>query len=105
MLLIKAVPKYLPIKPKTKLNILLGFVFGLAAGIGIILLREFMDNSIRSKEDLERLGLTVLGIIPSMSIDKAKKVLDKKYSSNDDFRNLLISHFKPRSPISESSVH
>lgn len=98
----KAVPEYLPIKPKTKLNILLGFVFGLAAGIGIILLREFMDNSIRSKEDLERLGLTVLGIIPSMSIDKAKKVLDKKYSSNDDFRNRLISHFKPRSPISES---
>ncbi len=98
----KAVPKYLPIKPKTKLNILLGFVFGLAAGIGIILLREFMDNSIRSKEDLECLGLTVLGIIPSMSIDKAKKVLDKKYSSNDDFRNRLISHFKPRSPISES---
>ncbi|RKY55711.1 MAG: hypothetical protein DRP93_02865 [Candidatus Neomarinimicrobiota bacterium] len=98
----KAVPKYLPIKPKTNLNILLGFIFGLAAGIGIILLREFMDNSIRSKEDLEGLGLTVLGIIPSMSIDKAKKVLDKKYSSNDDFRNRLISHFKPRSPISES---
>jgi polysaccharide biosynthesis transport protein len=98
----KAVPKYGPIKPKTNLNILLGFVFGLAAGVGVILLREFMDNSIRSKEDLERLGLTVLGIIPSMSIDKAKKVLDKKYSSNDDFRNRLISHFKPRSPISES---
>jgi capsular exopolysaccharide synthesis family protein len=98
----KAVPKFAPIKPKTNLNILLGFIFGLAAGIGVILLREFMDNSIRSKEDLERLGLTVLGIIPSMSIDKAKKVLDKKYSSTDDFRNRLISHFKPRSPISES---
>ncbi|MBN2780554.1 MAG: polysaccharide biosynthesis tyrosine autokinase [Candidatus Marinimicrobia bacterium] len=98
----KAVPHYIPIKPKTKLNILLGFVFGLAAGIGVILLREFMDNSIRSKEDLERLGLTVLGIIPSMSIDRAKKVLDKKYSDTDDFRNRLISHFKPRSPISES---
>jgi tyrosine-protein kinase Etk/Wzc len=98
----KAVPIYSPIRPKTNLNILLGFIFGLAAGIGVILLREFMDNSIRSKEDLERLGLTVLGIIPSMSIDKAKKVLDKKYSSTDDFRNRLISHFKPRSPISES---
>ncbi|MEA2077637.1 MAG: polysaccharide biosynthesis tyrosine autokinase [Candidatus Marinimicrobia bacterium] len=98
----QAIPKYAPIKPKTNLNILLGFVFGLAAGIGVILLREFMDNSIRSKEDLEKLGLTVLGIVPSMSIDKAKKVLDKKYSSNDDFRNRLISHFKPRSPISES---
>ena len=98
----KAIPKYDPIRPKTNLNILLGFIFGLAAGVGVILLREFMDNSIRSKEDLERLGLTVLGIIPSMSIDKAKKVLDKKYSSTDDFRNRLISHFKPRSPISES---
>jgi capsular exopolysaccharide synthesis family protein len=98
----QAVPNYQPIKPKTKLNILLGFVFGLAAGIGVILLREFMDNSIRSKEDLERLGLTTLGIIPSMSVDRAKKVLDKKYSSHDDFRNRLISHFKPRSPISES---
>ncbi|MDD5709220.1 MAG: polysaccharide biosynthesis tyrosine autokinase [Candidatus Marinimicrobia bacterium] len=98
----KAEPNYKPIKPKTNLNILLGFIFGLAAGIGVILLREFMDNSIRSKEDLEKLGLTVLGIIPSMSIDRAKKVLDKKYSSNDDFRNRLISHFKPRSPISES---
>jgi len=98
----KAEPNYKPIKPKTNLNILLGFIFGLAAGIGVILLREFMDNSIRSKEDLEKLGLTVLGIIPSMSIDRAKKVLDKKYSSNDDFRNRLISHFKPRSHISES---
>ena len=98
----KAIPNFIPIKPKTKLNILLGFIFGLAAGVGVILLREFMDNSIRSKEDLERLGLTVLGIIPSMSIDRAKKVLDKKYSSQDDFRNRLISHFKPRSPISES---
>ena len=97
-----AIANYKPIRPKTNLNILLGFIFGLAAGIGIILIREFMDNSIRSKEDLEKLGLTVLGIIPSMSIDKAKKVLDKKYSSNDDFRNRLISHFKPRSPISES---
>lgn len=97
-----AIPNVLPIKPKTRMNILLGFVLGLAVGIGIILMREFMDNSIRSKEDLEKIGLTVLGTIPSMSIDKSKKVLDKKFSNQDDFRNRLISHFKPRSPISES---
>ncbi|MFA6618075.1 MAG: polysaccharide biosynthesis tyrosine autokinase, partial [Candidatus Neomarinimicrobiota bacterium] len=98
----EAIPNYLPIKPRTKVNILLGFVLGLALGVGVILLREFLDNSIRSKEDLEKMGLTVMGIIPSMLMDKSKKALDKKFSGEKDYRSRLISHFKPRSPISEA---
>lgn len=98
----KAIPNFIPIKPRTKVNILLGFVLGLALGVGVILLREFLDNSIRSKEDLEKMGLTVMGIIPSMFIDKSKRALDKKFSGEGDYRSRLISHFKPRSPISES---
>ena len=97
-----ALPNYLPIKPRTKVNILLGFVLGIALGVGVILIREFVDNSVRSKEDLEKLGLTVMGIIPSMFIDKSKKALDKKFSGDNDYRSRLITHFKPRSPISES---
>ncbi len=98
----KAMPQYIPIKPRTKINILLGFVLGISLGVGVILLRELLDNSIRSREDLEKMGLTVMGIIPSMFIDKSKKSLDKKYSGQGDQRSRLISHFKPRSPISES---
>lgn len=98
----EAIPNFIPIKPKTKVNILLGFVLGLALGIGVILLREFLDHSVRSKEDLEKMGLTVMGIIPSMLIDKSKKVLGKKISSEEDYRSRLISHFKPRSPVSEA---
>jgi polysaccharide biosynthesis transport protein len=54
-----------PIKPKKTLNILLGLIVGLFGGIGLVFFFEYLDNTIKSPEDIEtRFGLPVLGLVP-----------------------------------------
>lgn len=54
-----------PIKPNKTKNILLAFVMGLMAALGVALLLEYLDNTIKSSKDAEELlGLSVLGVIP-----------------------------------------
>jgi capsular exopolysaccharide synthesis family protein len=53
-----------PIKPNKVLNIGLGFVIGLLVGIGVVILRDVLDNTIKGPQDFEELGLPVLGIVP-----------------------------------------
>jgi capsular polysaccharide biosynthesis protein len=54
-----------PIKPKRITNIVIAFIVGLMASIGLAFLLEFMDNSIKTSSDVEKLlGIPVLGIIP-----------------------------------------
>lgn len=40
-------------KPKTLLNIILGFVVGTILGLGVVFLMELLDRRVRSSEDLE----------------------------------------------------
>ncbi|EMQ99561.1 polysaccharide biosynthesis tyrosine autokinase [Paeniglutamicibacter gangotriensis] len=53
-----------PVSPNTKLALALGAVLGLALGAGFALLRQHMDRRVRSVEDLEKLGTSVIGTIP-----------------------------------------
>ncbi|MGE4274383.1 MAG: YveK family protein [Desulfitobacterium sp.] len=54
-----------PIAPRKSLNVLIAFVVGLMASLGLALLLEAMDNTIMSTEDVEKfLGIPVLGSIP-----------------------------------------
>jgi capsular exopolysaccharide synthesis family protein len=57
-----------PVRPRVKLNLALAIVIGLLGGIGLAFLLEAVDTSVKTQEDVEKgLGLTFLGIIPSMS--------------------------------------
>ncbi|WP_283693721.1 YveK family protein [Clostridium perfringens] len=57
-------PEY-PVSPNKKLNILIAFVLGLMIGIGVVLLLEYLDNTFKSREDLEKtLELPIIGTIP-----------------------------------------
>lgn len=62
-------PKY-PVTPNKKLNISIGIFSGFMLGIAIALILEYIDTTIKTKEDVEEfIGLTVIGVIPNEKIN------------------------------------
>jgi len=54
-------------KPNIKTNLMLGTLMGFLFGLAFIFLREFMDDSIKSTEELEKLTqLPMFGVIPEL---------------------------------------
>jgi receptor protein-tyrosine kinase len=61
----EAKPGRAPIRPTTTRNVLLGLAVGLALGFGLAFLVDQLDDSIRSREDLEAAaGVPAVGLIP-----------------------------------------
>lgn len=57
-----------PIGPQRNRNIFIAFLISLAAGIGMAFLLDYLDDSVRSSEDVGRhLGLPTLAMIPYQS--------------------------------------
>ncbi|MFJ9383240.1 YveK family protein [Peribacillus sp. NPDC101481] len=57
-----------PVKPNPLLNIAIAVVVGLMAGIGLAFLLEYMDNTIKDEDDIERLlELPILGSIQKIT--------------------------------------
>ncbi|MCX7748538.1 MAG: Wzz/FepE/Etk N-terminal domain-containing protein [Clostridia bacterium] len=57
-----------PVKPKVTMNIAIAFFIGLMLSIGLIFLLEFLDNTMKTPEDVQKhLGLPVIGNIPITS--------------------------------------
>lgn len=60
-----AMPDVKPVRPKKTLNIVLGVVIGLVVGIGLAFFIEYLDTSVKTIDDVERLlQAPVLGVIP-----------------------------------------
>lgn len=99
-----------PIRPNKFLNIALGALAGIFAGILVALLRGFLDRSVKTPDDLERdLGVTFLGLLPEISDETvrqryAKK--DQKARGRKDplpERSELIVHLRPSSGVAEAA--
>jgi capsular exopolysaccharide synthesis family protein len=61
-----AQPSTVPIKPKKTMNMILAVVLGLVLGSGLSFFFEYLDNTIKSPEDIERvIAAPLLGIVPS----------------------------------------
>ena len=59
-----------PVSPNKKMNIAIAFLLGLMVSVGLVFLLEFLDNTFKSKEELEReLEIPVLGVIPNIDED------------------------------------
>jgi capsular exopolysaccharide synthesis family protein len=81
----------IPIWPRKGLLIFLGVMLGAVGGMGVAFLLEYMDDSVRTQEDLEAtLGLPLLGYVPRMEGRRS-----------DLARRDLVSHREPKSTISE----
>lgn len=70
----------LPSKPNRVFLLVSGAVFGLILGIGFVITRNYLDKSIKTPDDLENNGYSILAWIPSIDI-KEKSDL----SSPDEF--------------------
>ncbi len=56
-----------PVSPNKKLNIAIAFLLGLMVSVGLAFLLEFLDNTFKTKEQLEReLDIPVIGMIPNV---------------------------------------
>ncbi|MDD3225152.1 MAG: Wzz/FepE/Etk N-terminal domain-containing protein [Clostridium sp.] len=54
-----------PVKPNKILNIAIAFILGLIISVGVSFLLEYMDNTLKTSEDVKKyLDLPVLGTIP-----------------------------------------
>lgn len=63
-----------PINPNPPLNIAIAFVVGLMASVGLAFLLEYLDNTIKTEQDIEKmLELPVLGVITTIDIQAEVK--------------------------------
>ncbi|MFI5043082.1 MAG: YveK family protein, partial [Acidimicrobiales bacterium] len=68
-----AVPNPNPSSPRIVLNVLIALLLGGLLGIGGAFLIDYLDDSIKSADDVERAtGLATLGAIPKMRLDSGK---------------------------------
>jgi capsular exopolysaccharide synthesis family protein len=78
-----------PIKPRTMLNMTIGIMLGLLLGFGVVFFLDYLDNTIRSAEDVEHfLRLNLLAIIPKEHPGTEKAVKEAYQSLRT---NLLFS--------------
>jgi len=63
-----------PSSPNKKRNLILALLLGLGGGVGLAFLFDFLDNSVKTSEDVERYsGLPTLGVVPKFSLEGAAK--------------------------------
>jgi succinoglycan biosynthesis transport protein ExoP len=64
----KAPVPRVPVRPRTVLNLFVGLLLGLILGVGTVFFLDYMDNTIRSSEDVEQfLKLNLLAIVPKQA--------------------------------------
>ncbi|MDO8879947.1 MAG: polysaccharide biosynthesis tyrosine autokinase [Coriobacteriia bacterium] len=71
-----------PVEPSPARNTALGLAVGLVFGLGMAFLYEYLDNTIKSSEEIEELvGAPVLGLIPA-----------EKYEKDERRRATILTH-------------
>ena len=99
-----------PIGGETANTMLVGAVLGLALGLVLAFVRETLDTSIGTIEDVEAyLGVPVLGVVPHIdSRETVQRILERRpaLATIDPeallSHSLLITHFDPKSPVAEA---
>jgi succinoglycan biosynthesis transport protein ExoP len=96
-------------RPQKARNIGLGFLVGLVGGIGLALLREYLDNTIKTPDDIESLArLPSLAVVPAFATGDGRrnsrfsKILKPAVASGKEGRVELVSHHMPQSQMSEA---
>ena len=93
-------------RPQKSRNILLAALVGLVGGIALAFFREYLDNTVKTPDDIEALtGLPSLAVVPSFAVlNSTGKLLVQKTSTDGEpgTEVALASHMQPKSPVSEA---
>ena len=84
-------PPGVPSSPRTRVNLLLGFLIGLALGVGYAFLRQSLNTTVKNPEELMELtGTNPLGVVAFDSGAKKNPViaLDSRTSRAEAFRTI-----------------
>jgi len=86
-------PPSVPASPNRVRDVALGIVLGGLAGVGLAFGADHLDSSVKGREDTERLGLPVLGVIPKMHTGGAEVYIerDPQDVAAESFRKLRTS--------------
>ncbi|MGB9513712.1 MAG: polysaccharide biosynthesis tyrosine autokinase, partial [Candidatus Acidiferrum sp.] len=96
-----------PSRPAKARNIALAFLVGLVGGIGLALLREYLDNTVKTPDDVETLArLPSLAVVPTFGEGSAaakRAGLFSTASRNGHEKRIeLVAQHLPKSQMSEA---
>ncbi len=95
-----------PARPAKTKNIILSFLVGLVGGIGLALLREYLDNTVKTPDDIETLArLPSLAVVPQFAGtngNRRRSVLQGFSENGREKRIGLVAQHLPKSQISEA---
>jgi capsular exopolysaccharide synthesis family protein len=101
------IPSY-PSRPAKARNVALAFLVGLVGGIGLALMREYMDNTVKTPDDVENLSrLPALAVVPQFTgsggTGKRTGLLQGFATSNGHEKRVeLVAQHLPKSQMSEA---
>lgn len=99
-----------PIGPQRSKNIVMALFLGLTGGIGLAIFLEYLNDSIRSTDDVDRwLHLPSMGVIPVVTGTKKRRLLPSagtlQRASNGNGSPELLVNAESRSALAESYRH
>ena len=103
----KAVVPSAPIGPQRTRNILMALLLSFAAGVGLAFLMDYLDDSVKTSDDISRLlGLPTLALIPHYHhSDKRMLNLAAKNNGENGSTAALITLEERNSPMAEAYRH
>lgn len=96
-----------PYKPNLRLNLLVAIVLGLALGVGLALMLEYLDDTLKTPTDIEsHLRLAVLGVVPRLRNQApADAFLDTRSAFSEAYRSVRTAlQFSTASGVPRSLV-
>jgi len=95
-----------PVGPKRTRNILIAFLLSLSAGIGLAFLMDYLDDSVKTSDDIGRhLGLPTLALIPHHNASERRRLSLVSKNGGEVPATSIVTLEERNSPMAEAYRH